>query len=324
VLRFQTGGRARARLLVASVPTALLPLSQHPALGYDALTLSEVVVTAPPIGLVAADTASQGVVGPRQLQEFPTYREGETLETVPGLTVTQLATVYALQSELTGTTVPQAKTPFLTKAVGYEVGVRSEILPHLSATAALFVLDLDSEATFNGDQANTTAGRPSNTHGRGAHRHLCAPALAVFQRRYRLYARAGFSDADDGSGDVEPGHPGNHIPLAAKVIAAAEMTVHDLGAWDGGLRFRYFGPRPMLEDGSVRSGPIALFDARLGYRLTETLHLGLDVFNLYNSHAHQIDYFYPSQLANETSPVFDTHFKPFEPLSFRFTLAAAF
>ena len=87
--RFQTGGRGRARLLVASVPTALLPLSQHPALGYDALPLPEAVVTAPPIGLGAADTASQGVVGPRQLQEFPTYREGETLETVPGLTVTQ-------------------------------------------------------------------------------------------------------------------------------------------------------------------------------------------------------------------------------------------
>jgi hypothetical protein len=138
------------------------------------------------------------------------------------------------------------------------------------------------------------------------------------------FTRAGFSDADDGSGDVEPGHPGNHIPLAAKVIAAAEMTVHDLGAWDGGLRFRYFGPRPMLEDGSARSGPTPLFDARLGYRLTETLHLGPDVFSLYNSHAHQIAYFYPSQLANETSPVFDTHFKPVEPLSFRFTLAAAF
>jgi outer membrane receptor protein involved in Fe transport len=126
------------------------------------------------------------VFGPRRQTElYLSYGQGFRSNDLRGA----LATVYA-QSELTGTTVPQAKTPFLTKAVGYEVGVRSEILPHLSATAALFVLDLDSEATFNGDQANTTAGRPSNAHGRGAHRHLCAPALAVFQRRYRLYARA--------------------------------------------------------------------------------------------------------------------------------------
>jgi outer membrane receptor protein involved in Fe transport len=86
---FKPAGAAGRRLLVASVPTALLALSQPPALAYDALTLPEVVVTAPPIGLGAADTASQGVVGPRQLQEFPAYREGETLETVPGLIVTQ-------------------------------------------------------------------------------------------------------------------------------------------------------------------------------------------------------------------------------------------
>jgi hypothetical protein len=53
-------------------------------------------------------------------------------------------------------------------------------------------------------------------------------------------------------------------------------------------------------------------------------HLQFDVFNLFNSHAHQIDYFYASQLANESAPVFDTHFKPVEPLSARLTLAASF
>jgi hypothetical protein len=42
------------------------------------------------------------------------------------------------------------------------------------------------------------------------------------------------------------------------------------------------------------------------------------------SPAHQIDYFYPSQLANETAPVYGIHFKPVEPLSMRFTLSMTF
>ena len=36
---------------------------------------------------------------------------------------------------------------------------------------------------------------------------------------------------------------------------------------------------------------------------------------MFNSKAHRIDYFYPSQLANERAPVYDIHFKPVEPFS---------
>src|SRR5579864_2365678 len=52
-------------------------------------SLPEIVVTASPTGIGTADTASQGVVTPEQLHEFPAYRPGELLETVPGLIVAQ-------------------------------------------------------------------------------------------------------------------------------------------------------------------------------------------------------------------------------------------
>jgi hypothetical protein len=39
---------------------------------------------------------------------------------------------------------------------------------------------------------------------------------------------------------------------------------------------------------------------------------------------HQIDHFYESQLRNEVASVFDTHFKPVEPLALRLTLAGQF
>jgi outer membrane receptor protein involved in Fe transport len=193
----------------------------------------------------------------------------------------------------------------------------------MSATAALFELDLESEATFDGDQAITTAGRPSRRTGVELTAAYAPLPWLSFNGDF-AYTRARFTNADDGSADVEPGHPGNYIPEAAAIIAGAEIAVRDLGPWDGGLRFRYFGPRPLIEDGTVRSGPTALFDARIGYHLNDRLHLTLDVFNLFNSNAHQIDYFYPSRLANETTQHFDIHFKPVEPTSVRLTLSAVF
>ncbi len=217
------------------------------------------------------------------------------------------------------TVVPQQRTPLLTRATGYEIGLRSQPLPELKLEAALFDLDLASEATFSGDEAGTTPGRPSRRIGielSTAYRPL--PWLGLDGAF--AFTRARYTDADDGSADTQPGHPGNYIPGAAKMIASGGATLTDLGPWSGALRFRYFGRRPLIEDNSVTSRPTMLLDLQAGYHLTEVAQLRLDIFNLLNSHAHQIDYYYPSQLASEAAPVYDIHYKPVEPLSARLSL----
>jgi hypothetical protein len=239
-----------------------------------------------------------------------------------------LTSVDALQTLLNqqqgaGGVAVQGRTPLLTKATGYELGVRTEAVPHVRSEIAFFVLDLDSEATFSGDEAVTTPGRPSQRIGVEISNTWRALPWLVLDSDF-AYSRARFTDTDDGSGDVEPGHPGNHIPGAAAMVASAGVTLDHLGPWTGALRMRYFGPRPLIEDGSVLSNATTLFDLRVGYQLTETAKLQLDVFNLFDSHAHQIDYFYPSQLASESAPVYDIHFKPVEPLSVLVTLRMTF
>jgi hypothetical protein len=220
--------------------------------------------------------------------------------------------------------VTQGRTPLLTKATGYELGVRSEPLPDLRLEGALFVLNLASEATFSGDEAVTTPGRQSQRKG------IELSASYKPLRWLRLDSdfaatRARFANGDDGAADTEPGHRGNYIPGAANMIATAIATVEDLGPWFGALRFRYFGRRPLIEDNSVTSKPTTLVDLRIGYKISEQARLWLDILNLFNNTgAHQIDYFYPSQLASETAPVYDVHFKPVEPLSLRFTLSMTF
>ncbi|HLI21514.1 MAG TPA: TonB-dependent receptor [Stellaceae bacterium] len=234
-----------------------------------------------------------------------------------------LTAVDNFTTETTGTFTPQGKTPLLTKATGYEIGVRTEIVPQVTASAALFVLDLASEATFDGDSAGTSVGRPSDRTGVELSASYAPLDWLSFNGDF-AFTRARFTNPDDGSADVWPGHPGSYIPEAAKMIASAEAAIQNLGPWDGGLRMRYFGPRPLTEDGSIRSGPTLLFDARAGYRFDPVWHLQLDIFNLFNSHAHQIDYFYAAQVAGQAAPVYSIAFKPVEPLSARLTLAASF
>ena len=91
--------------------------------------------------------------------------------------------------------------------------MRSEPFPDLRVEAALFVLNLDSEATFSGDQTVTTPGRPSHHHGI----ELSASYKPLPWLRLDgdfAASRARFANIDPGTNDTEPGHPGNYIPNA--------------------------------------------------------------------------------------------------------------
>ena len=87
---------------------------------------------------------------------------------------------------------------------------------------------------------------------------------------------------------------------------------------------RYFGPRPLIEDNSVRSRQSTPLSGRLGYKFDGGLIVRLDGFNLLDEKSHQIDYFYASRLAAEPAAVDDIHFHPIEPRSFRLSLGKEF
>jgi len=102
-------------------------------------------------------------------------------------------------------------------------------------------------------------------------------------------------------------------------------TVVERGPWFGHFQLRYFGPRPLVEDNSRRSRGTTLAYLRVGYKLTPDLKLAVDVFNLFDRKASDIDYFYASRLPGEApAGVGDIHFHPVEPRSLRVTLTANF
>ena len=118
---------------------------------------------------------------------------------------------------------------------------------------------------------------------------------------------------------------GNYIPGSIDKIASLGLTVTDWHGWFGALQWRYFGPRPLIEDNSQRSSSTSLAYLRVGRQLDPNVRLSLDVFNLFNRKASDIDYYYSSRLAGEPAEgVADRHFHPVEPRTLRATLQVKF
>ncbi len=203
----------------------------------------------------------------------------------------------------------------LVRAEGFDVGLRTALIPDLDSTLSVWLLDLDSELLFIGDAGTTEASRPSRRFGVEWTNYYRPLPWLVFDADFS-FSRARFSD-DDPAGD--------HIPGAVETVIAAGVTIDDLKGFFGGLRVRYFGPRPLIEDDSVRSPSTTLLNADIGYKLRDDLRLGVEIFNLLDSDDSDIEYFYASRLPGEPAAgVEDIHFHPVEPRSARVTLALPF
>jgi len=204
-------------------------------------------------------------------------------------------------------------TPGLVRSRGYEFGIRTEAIPKMQTSLAVYRLDFDSELTYIGDAGNTEAGDPSRRYG------------IEFSNYYRplkwlsIDLDAAWARARSCAHSCER-HSDNRIPGAIEGVAQLGVTVDPSGPSSGSLRLRWFGPRPLIEDDSVRSNASLTLNGRIGYRLANDLRLELEGFNLTNRRASAIDYFYESQLQGEAAPVADVHFHPIEPRSLRLTL----
>ena len=117
---------------------------------------------------------------------------------------------------------------------------------------------------------------------------------------------------------------GDRIPGAVEGVVSLAMAVQGRGPYFGALQLRYFGPRALVADNSVRSQGTLTLNGRIGYRFSPTVKLELEGFNLTNRRDSAIDYAYTSQLKGEATPVDGVHFHPIEPRSFRLTLTANF
>lgn len=206
------------------------------------------------------------------------------------------------------------KVPGLVAARGMELGARTEWVPGLQSSLALWKLDFDSELVYSGDDGTTQPNRPSKRRGvEWNNRYVPMPWLLVDADLAWTHAR--FADVDP---------VGNRIPNAVDKVGSVAVTVRDIGPWSASLQWRYLGSGALIEDNSVRSNPSLTTNLRVARKLWARSELTLDVFNLFDRKVNDIEYFYASQLPGEAAPVADKHVHPAEPRTVRVTLKIGF
>ncbi|HXI06607.1 MAG: TonB-dependent receptor domain-containing protein [Bradyrhizobium sp.] len=210
---------------------------------------------------------------------------------------------------------PLDRVPLLVRSRGAEIGVRNKAIDGLTSSLAVFVLDFASELLFVGDAGTTEPSRPSRRVGvEWVNQYKPVPWLS-FDLDV-AYTKARFTDFDIA---------GDRIPGAPAWVGSASVVVGGETGWFGALKARYFGPRPLIEDDSVRSLSSLIFNARAGYRFDNGLRIQLDVLNLFNTQTNQIEYCYVSRLPGEPiAGVADRHVHAAEPRAIRITAAARF
>ena len=212
---------------------------------------------------------------------------------------------------------PADKVPALVRAKGVELGLRTALIPGLQTSLSVYRLDFGSELVFAGDAGTTEAGRPSRRTGvELANYYKFSDWLTVDADV--AFARARFRDDD-------PDGVGSRIPGSVEGVASIALALDHLGPWFGALQIRYFGPRPLIEDNSVRSSSTTTLNGRIGYKINPRMRVELEGFNLANRKASAIDYNYTSRLPGEAAAgVNDVHLHPIESRSFRVSFALNF
>jgi len=221
--------------------------------------------------------------------------------------------VTIARDPVTGVSVDPV-TP-LVNARGAETGVRTVAIRHLQSSLTLWTLALDSELVFVGDAGTVEASRPSRRFGFEWANYYAVRPWLEFDGDLS-WSRARFTDPDGA---------GNRIPGSVGTVASGGVTVDSVKNVFSTVRFRYFGPRPLVEDDSARSDATTLVSLEAGYRLSRRARVSVDVFNLLNAASSDIDYFYTSRLPGEPAAgVPDVHLHPTPPRTARLVVQVAF
>jgi hypothetical protein len=205
-------------------------------------------------------------------------------------------------------------TPFV-RARGAELGMRTVRVRGLQSTLALWYLGLDSELLFVGDAGTTEPGRRSRRVGIEWANYLrIRPWLTADVDV--SFSRARFTD----NGGAAP-----YIPGALDRVVSAGLTTTAAARLSGSVRLRHFGPRPLTENGAVKSRATTVVNAEGGLRFARRARLALEAFNLFDTDASDIDYYYTSRLPGEPEGgVDDLHTHPALPRSLRLELQLRF
>ncbi len=211
-------------------------------------------------------------------------------------------------NDVRGVTASNSSVEALVRQHGAEFGMRYES-SRVNISLVGFWLKSESELIFVGDAGISV---PSDgTHRLGAELDVFwQPTGNVTIDLNAAKVRSRFSGFPSGEGFV----PNTHgFVLGAGVTYVSESGV------TASVRARHFGDAPLIENNSIAHKDTTLVNLGMSYDF-HRFSLSLDIFNLFDTKADDIAFFFESRLQDEEIPVEDLHFHPVEPVSVRFSI----
>lgn len=176
---------------------------------------------------------------------------------------------------------PAARLDLFARSTGSEIGAHTRPLPGWSSSLSLWRMRSASELVFVGDEGVTEARGASRRHGLEWSNYL-TPAAGLIVDADLAWSHARFSAPVAGSG-------GSYVPNAIGLTGALAVS-YERAAWFGGARLRYLGAYALEETNQQRSTPFWITNLKLGYHVTPRLQLRLDILNLFDRRANDIEY----------------------------------
>ncbi len=181
-----------------------------------------------------------------------------------------------------------SKVTPLSRSKGKEIGLQTNYYKNITSNLIFWTLDLESELVFLGDEGSTEPTRGSNRKGIELNTNISITQNISLVADFST-SRAKYIQYDI-SGDI--------VPFSARDIFHTSLNYSN-EKWGGSLNYRYFGPRPLTEDDSVKSSAAESYSGMLSISLFDNWIARVEIFNLLNSKIDRIQYYYPTRLQNE-------------------------
>lgn len=209
--------------------------------------------------------------------------------------------------------VRQSGANILPLATSYDLGTVVKPFKKLLITTSVWLMDLDQEFVYVGDEAVVEQAGRSRRMG------------IDFSVRYEilkwLYFDGDFNYTYARLRDEAEGN--NFIPLAPPITAIGGLSFIHKSGFSTSVRFRYMSDRPANEDNSVIATGYTLMDMVMNFTKPR-YEFGLQIQNMLNSKWNEAQFDTESKLKNESTPVSEIHFTPGTPFFLKLTAAYKF
>ncbi|KAB1067740.1 TonB-dependent receptor [Tamlana haliotis] len=224
-----------------------------------------------------------------------------------------LKTGMGFHSNDTRVVIANQGESILPAAYGADLGTILKPTNNWAINASLWYLFLEQEFVYVGDAAIV---EPS-----GRTQRLGVDVGARYQALDWLYLYADVNYAHARSVDDPSGE--DYIPLAPDLTSVGGVLVDNLGAFSGGLNYRYIDDRAANEDNSIVAEGYFVTDFNVNYTCKNWTY-SIIVENLFNTEWNETQFATESRLYNEPAPVEEIHFTPGTPFFIRGKIALSF